>query len=88
MAMVSVIARRRGNPNWGKPVQVGPVLATEFEEQVRHLGLAKETFAGSTQLRNWCERNKNRCYIPEWLLGAWGIEADPSFGSEERKRRK
>jgi len=24
-------------------------------------------------LRNWCERNKNRCYIPEWLLEEWGI---------------
>ena len=23
---------------------------------------------------NTCERNKNRVYIPEWLLGAWRVE--------------
>ena len=86
--LVPAIARRRGNPNWGKPAPVGPVLATEFEVQVRHLGLAKETFAGSTQLRKWCELNRNRRYIPEWLLGVWGIEVDPSFSGEEPMRRK
>jgi len=29
--------RKRGNPNWGRPML--PVLCTEFEMQVRHLRL-------------------------------------------------
>jgi hypothetical protein len=63
--------RRRGNPTWasgGQPLQPARGAATEFEVQVRLLGLTKETCAGSRELRTWCERNRNRCYIPEWLL--------------------
>jgi hypothetical protein len=71
--------RRRGNPNWGQPAQVAPLLATEFEKQVQQLGLTKQTCAASAQLRNWCERNCNRCYVPEWLLGVWGIDVEETF---------
>jgi hypothetical protein len=74
-----VIHRRRGNPNWGKPFQAGPRLATEFEIQVRHLRLTIETYASSDELRTWCARNRNRCYIPEWLLEEWGITVDSFF---------
>jgi hypothetical protein len=73
--------RKRGNPNWGKPVQSVPATATEFEIHVRKLGLTKETCADSTQLRSWCERNRNRCYIPEWLLDEWQIDVDGGFNS-------
>ncbi len=82
MAMAKALAateRGRGNPNWGRPAESALVLATEFEKQVQQLGLTKQTCAASTQLRNWCERNRNRRYIPEWLLGAWGIHVDPTF---------
>ncbi len=74
--------RKRGNPNWGsgRPVRVGPALPTEFEMQVRRLGLSQQTCADSTELRRWCERNRNRCYIPEWLLDAWEMPVDPNFG--------
>ena len=74
-----VIPLKRGNPNWGKPFQAGPVLATEFEIQVRHLRLTAETYASSAELRCWCERNRNRCYIPEWLLEEWAITVDSFF---------
>ena len=80
--VVPAIARRRGNPNWGRPVPLAPVLATEFEKQVQQLGLTKQTCAGSGRLRSWCERNKNRCFIPEWLLGAWGIVVEDTFSGE------
>ena len=50
--------RRRGNPNWGRPAKPTPV-AIEFEKQVQQLGLTKQTCAASTQLPNWCERNRN-----------------------------
>ena len=71
--------RGRGNPNWGKPLQTLPVLLTEFEMQVERLGLAKEQYITSAQLEHWCERNRNRCYVPEWLLEAWGLTVDSIF---------
>jgi hypothetical protein len=74
--LIPLARRRRGNPNWGKPPQPIRAAATEFEVQFRRLGLTKETLAGSIALRKWCERNKNRCYIPEWLLEEWEIVVD------------
>jgi hypothetical protein len=73
--------RRRGNPNWGSGQPPRPAFAasTEFEIQVRQLGLTKQTCADSTELRRWCERNRNRCYVPEWQLAVWEIQVDPSF---------
>jgi hypothetical protein len=73
--------RRRGNPNWGSGQPPRPAFAapTEFEIQIRQLGLTKQTCADSTELRRWCERNRNRCYIPEWLLDVWRIEVNPNF---------
>ena len=70
---------RRGNPDWGKFVPFSPALPTEFEREVRKLRLAKEMYVGSVKLRVWCERNKNRVYIPEWLLKAWGTSVDVPY---------
>jgi hypothetical protein len=72
---------RRGNPTWGKPNPLGPALPTEFELQVRRLRLAPDAYASSDELRRWCERNRNRCYIPEWLLDAWDIPVDPEVAA-------
>ena len=71
--------RGRGNPNWGKPPAPLPVLLTRFEGQVERLGLSKAQYAGSAQLRLWCEHNRNRCYVPEWLLGEWGMTVEAIF---------
>jgi len=30
-------------------------------------------------LRYCCEHNCNRCYVPEWLPGAWGTDVDATF---------
>ena len=49
---------------------------TEFEGVALRLGLTKETYSSSSQLRIWCQRNGNRCYVPEWLLKEWGIVPD------------
>ena len=78
-AVLPVMLRKRGNPNWGRPMPPMPVLATEFEMQVRRLRLTQQTYTCSVELRIWCERNKNRIYIPEWLLEAWGITVDPNI---------
>lgn len=75
---ISHTPRKRGNPNWGKPHL--PVLAfpTAFDEQARKLGLNEQNCVASEELRRWCERNKDRCYIPEWLLKRWQISVDPN----------
>jgi hypothetical protein len=81
------IGRKRGNPNWGKPIPPVPAGATEFEKQVQKLGLSKETCVASTELRKWCERNRNQCYIPEWLLDAWRITVDLSYGAPPQPQK-
>jgi hypothetical protein len=67
---------RRGNPNWGKFRSPGPAMPTEFELQVRRLRLSPESYAFSDELRTWCRVNRNRCYVPEWLLEAWDVPVD------------
>ena len=71
--------RRRGNPNWGQPPQPLPALPTEFEILVKRLGLTKLEYAFSAELKRWCEHNRNRVYVPEWLLEAWGIQVEAIF---------
>jgi len=71
--------RRRGNPNWGKPPLPLPTLVTEFEMQVKRLGLTKAQYVASGQLRRWCKSNRNRCYVPEWLLETWGMTVESIF---------
>jgi hypothetical protein len=71
--------RKRGNPNWGKPRGAAPNVPTGFEEQVQKLGLNEQTCVASVKLKQWCERNKDRSYVPEWLLKRWQISVDPNF---------
>ena len=81
--MSATVHHRRGNPNWGKPPAMRPSnQPTEFEVQVKELGLSQQDYVSSTKLRNWCERNRNHCYIPEWLLEAWDIQVDLIYGDE------
>jgi len=46
---------------------------------VQELELTPEMYAASPELRHWCERNRNRVYIPEWLLKKWDISVDLNF---------
>jgi hypothetical protein len=71
--------RKRGNPNWGRPFLPVPALPTEFELRARHLQLTAEMYASSRALRVWCQQNRNRLYVPEWLLKEWGITVDLGF---------
>jgi hypothetical protein len=54
-----------------------PALLTEFEKAARRLRLTTETYASSRELREWCQRNKDRVYVPEWLLAEWRIPVEP-----------
>jgi len=77
---VAITSRKhtRGNPNWGKVSSI-PSLPTEFELQVRQLGLTTREYVTSAALKVWCQRNRNRVYVPEWLLEAWKIPVDITF---------
>jgi hypothetical protein len=65
--------------NWGKPIPFAPRSLTLFEMEVRRLRLTRERFVLSNVLRGWCQENRNRVYVPEWLLAKWGIEVDVNF---------
>ena len=72
--------RKRGNPNWGSPIIKGrPSTPTEFELQIERLRLTPEMYVYSRELRTWCERNRDRVYIPEWLLDEWNITVDATL---------
>jgi hypothetical protein len=74
-------AKRRGNPNWGKPEPNGPFVPTitEFEQVVSEFKLRPDEYIKSTQLREWARRNKNSKFVPEPLLEEWGFEVESSL---------
>jgi hypothetical protein len=76
---LQALKRKRGNPNWRKPPQWLPALPTEVETLVKKLGLTTAEYITSTALRRWCHHNRNRYYVPEWLLEEWGFEVDAIF---------
>jgi len=81
------MAKRRGNPNWGKPEPIGPIVPTitEFEQVVREYKLSPDQYLRSTRLREWARRNKNSKYIPEPLLEAWGFEIESTLYTKHRQ---
>jgi len=78
--------RKRGNPNWGRPIAPLLALPTGFEMRARQLRLTAGMYTSSAELRIWCERNRNQCYVPEWLLEEWGITVDATFSGVTRPR--
>jgi len=58
-----------------------PYVATAFEQQAQKLGLTEQTYESSEEMRQWCRRNKDRYYVPEWLLKRWQISVDPNFSA-------
>ena len=70
------MAKKRGNPNWGKPTlnTVPYTGATSFEEVVKQLRLSPRQYEDSVQLKNWVQKNKDHKYVPSSLLEMWGME--------------
>jgi len=62
--------RKRGNPDRssGKSPKVRASAPTEFEIQAQRLRLTEDNYESSDHLRRWCEDNRHRFYVPEWLL--------------------
>jgi hypothetical protein len=75
------MAKRRGNPNWGKPEMNGPVTPTitDFQRVAHEFNLQPDQYIGSSLLREWASRNKNSKFIPENLLEAWGFQVESSL---------
>lgn len=69
------MAKRRGNPNWGKSVP-SVWTVTEFERTVAKLQLKPSEYVTSVALREWAYRNRDSKYVPEALLKAWGLEVE------------
>jgi hypothetical protein len=81
MAIPVAYKRKRGNPNWGRPIPLVPALPTEFELRVRQLQLTARMYTSSAELHTWCEQNRNRIYVPEWLLEEWGMIVNLNFSA-------
>src|SRR5258708_34317405 len=67
-AGLTFMPNKRGNPNWGRPMQPASVLCTEFEMQAKHLQLTPDQNVASARLPTCGEKNRNNFYIPEWLV--------------------
>lgn len=73
------MSRRNRNPNWASGTVTASSLKhvpSEFELYARELGLSERDYVTSVKLRTWCERNKNRCFVPEWLLQEWRMTVE------------
>ncbi len=70
------MAKRRGNPNWGKPEPfILPESVSSFETVVKTLGLRPDQYEHSAELKDWVKKNKDQKYVPQDLLRAWGFTA-------------
>jgi hypothetical protein len=73
--------KKRGNPNWGKPVAPSTVEVqpSSFAQIVRELRLSPDQYLASVQLKEWVWENKDQKYVPSDLLKAWHFEAATDF---------
>jgi hypothetical protein len=51
-------------------------MATAFEMRAFELKLTAPAYVESRELRRWCKENRNKYYIPEWLLKEWDISVN------------
>ena len=74
------MAKRRGNPNWGKPEPIGPVFptVTSFEQVVKEFKLTPDQYVRSTRFREWRDATRIEVY-PGSLLEAWGFEIESTL---------
>ncbi len=71
------MAKRRGNPNWGKPEPfIVTATVSSFETVVKTLGLRPDQYQYSAELKDWVRKNKDQKYVPQDLLQAWGFTAN------------
>jgi len=49
---------------------------------VGQLKLVPEMYSASRELRRWCYLNRNRCYVPEWLLQEWRMDVEIAYTND------
>ncbi len=59
-----------------------PAIPTQFELTVKRLRLTPQMFASSRELKRWCVFNRNRFYVPEWLLKEWSLDVELYYGPD------
>lgn len=70
------MAKRRGNPNWGKPEPFGSAPSvSSFDSLVKRLKLSPDQYHDSQVLKEWVLQNKDHKYVPQELLRVWGFTA-------------
>ncbi len=68
------MAKRRGNPDWGRTwARQVPATQCDFEFLADELGLSPSQYADSTLLKEWARKYKNERYVPSELLTLWGL---------------
>jgi hypothetical protein len=79
---------KRGNTNWGRPAPPSQTHGVEnicaFDKLAEKLQLQPEQYEQSSALRAWVKSNRNRRYVPEWLLLAWNLDVDSQFVSRKK----
>jgi hypothetical protein len=70
------MAKKSGNPNWGKLGASKTAPSSEFERVTRGFDLQPEQYVCSPELREWAKHNKDSRYVPEALLKAWGFKSE------------
>jgi|SRR6476661_7019890 len=80
-AKIFLMPKRHANSPWasGVSVKLPPAGHSQFERYARKLSLTEQDYANSAELRRWCAANRNRCYIPEWLLMEWNMYVEPEL---------
>src|ERR1700730_14066816 len=73
------MTRRRGNPNWGRPMLPASVLCTEFELQVKQLHLTADHYVVSADqpaMKHLNIRWNPAIIIKEWFCTKCGRTSD------------
>lgn len=70
------MAKRRGNPSWGKPEPFLPTTPSTFESLVKVLKLTPDQYKDSAALKDWVRQNRTQKYVPQELLRAWGFTVE------------
>ncbi len=81
IAIAVAHARKRGHPNWGRPMPPAPALTTEFELGARHLQLTPEMYVPSPELSTWCRAKPESRLHPS--MATCGVGGAFFFGFDD-----
>ena len=57
-----------------------PVKPSRFEKAAK--GIPEELWENSVKLRRFAEKYRNKYYVPQRLLDAWGMQVDVRLGPD------